>query len=142
MVKAIPEGYHTITPYLVADDADKLIEFLKNAFNADINECMRGGDGKICHAELKIGDSKLMVGGKPGQPMSSAMLYLYVEDTDALYHQAIAAGGKSILEPMDQFYGDRNSGVQDPCGNQWWIATHVEDLSIEELEKRAKQQGK
>jgi len=136
-VKPIPQGYSTVTPYLLAEDAEKLIDFLKAAFAATSTECVRDKQGRIAHAELKIGDSMIMVGGKKDTSTSSAMLYVYVEDTDATYKQALTAGGTSLMEPANQFYGDRNAGIQDPCGNKWWIATHIEDVSPEELKKRA-----
>ncbi|MBI4752172.1 MAG: VOC family protein [Acidobacteria bacterium] len=142
-VKPIPEGYHTVTPYLVVENAEKLLEFLTSAFDAKVTFCTRHSDGAVGHAEVKIGDSMIMIGeaGPQSQPMPS-MLYLYVPDTDATYKQAVEAGGISIMEPANQFYGDRNAGVKDHCGNQWWIATHVEDVSPEELEQRAKAHGK
>ena len=136
-VNPIPKGYHTVTPYLLTEDADQLIDFLKAAFGASTTECVCDKQGRTMHGEVKIGDSIIMVGGKKDAPMSSAMLYLYVEDTDATYQQALVAGGISIMEPTDQFYGDRNAGIQDPCGNKWWIATHIEDVPQKELEKRA-----
>ncbi len=133
-----PEGYHTVTPYLVVGDANKLLTFLEAAFDAKEMEKMCDGAGDILHAEVKIGDSMVMLGGKKDAPKSNVMLYLYVKDTDAVYHKAVAAGGISILAPMNQFYGDRNAAVEDAFGNQWWIATRVEDVPFEELQKRAK----
>jgi len=138
-VRAIPEGFNTVTPYLLAEDADQLLTFLQAAFNAIVLEKIAGPQGKTAHAQVRIGNSIVMVGGKPGTASNESMLYLYVEDTDALYHQAIAAGATSILAPINQFYGDRNAAVKDCCGHQWWIATHIEDVSKEELEIRAKQ---
>ena len=135
-VRPIPEGFHTITPYLVVRDAAKLIDFLKHAFDA--KEVHRStADGVIRHAQLTIGDSPLMLaeGGEQWKPLPCAM-YLYVKDTDATYQQAVAAGGTSLMAPADQFYGDRNAGVVDPSGNQWWIATHIEDVSDAEMSKR------
>ena len=142
-VKPIPDGYRTVTPYLVVENAEKLLEFLTNAFDAKVTTCTRHSDGSVGHAEVKIGDSMIMIGqaSPQSQPMPS-MLYLYVPDTDAVYAQAVKAGGVSIMEPANQFYGDRNAGVKDHFGNQWWIATHVEDVSPEELEQRAKAHGK
>ncbi|MFB3829178.1 MAG: VOC family protein [Bryobacteraceae bacterium] len=137
-VKPIPEGYHTATPYLVVRDAVKVIDFVKQAFGAGEIERMTQPDGRIAHAEVRIGDSIIMLGEPMGeQPAMPAMIYLYVADTDAAYRRAIAAGGASVMEPADQFYGDRNAGVRDAGGNLWWIATRKEDLSREELEKRA-----
>lgn len=137
--KPIPEGYHSVTPYLTVPGVDRLIEFLKAAFDArEIGRLLRP-DGGVMHAEVMIGDSKVMM-GEPGCEYGPrpANLHLYVEDTDASYRRALAAGAISIREPANQFYGDRSAGVQDPSGNQWWIATHVEDVSPEELERRMK----
>jgi PhnB protein len=142
-VKPIPDGYHSVTPYLAVEGADKLLEFVTRAFDAVGRECMRRPDGTIHHAEVKIGDSIVMLGEASGQwkPRPST-LYLYVDDTDATYRRAIEAGASSLMEPADQFYGDRNAGVQDPTGNFWWIATHVEDVSPEETHRRAEAQKK
>ncbi|HMC58673.1 MAG TPA: VOC family protein [Candidatus Solibacter sp.] len=136
-VKAIPEGYHTVTPYLIVDGAARLIEFVKQAFDAKEMLRMSGPDGRIGHTEIRIGDSMLMLSDSrdPWKPMP-AMLYLYVEDVDATYQRALQAGATSVSEPKDQFYGDRSAGVQDSCGNQWWIGTHIEDVSEEELLRR------
>lgn len=142
-VNPIPEGYHTVTPYLLATDADGLLDFLKRALGATVKNSHNGPDGKLMHAELKIGNSMLMLGQANGQwPAMPAMFYLYVEDVDSLYQQAIEAGGKSLREPTNEYYGDRSSGVQDAYGNQWWIATHVEDVSAEEMKKRQSEMGK
>jgi uncharacterized glyoxalase superfamily protein PhnB len=136
-VKSVPEGYHTVTPYLVADDAKKLIEFVTRAFDAKVLEEMRREDGSIMHAELQIGDSRVMLGQSSEQHKAMPCgIYLYVPDTDATYKKALAAGGISTMEPADMFYGDRNAGVKDQNGNSWWIGTHVEDVSPEELKKR------
>ena len=137
-VKPIPDGYHTVTPYLTVHDVSGLIAFAEKAFGAKLLSSHNGPDGKIGHAEFKIGDSVVMTGQAREQvPATSAMLYLYVPDTDAVYRAALAAGGKSLMEPSDQFYGDRNAGVSDPFGIQWWIATHVEDVSPEEMVRRS-----
>ncbi len=136
-VRPIPEGYHTVTPYLIAEDVDGVISFLREAFGAEELYRMHGPDGGVWHAELQLGDSRLMLGGASEQfPPRPAVLYLYVEDVDATYRRALAAGATSVMEPADQFYGDRHGGVQDLAGNQWWIATHIEDVSPEELERR------
>jgi PhnB protein len=136
-VKPIPDGSHTITPYLVAEGIPKLIEFLKAAFGAQEEYRMPRPDGGIAHAEVKIGDSKLMMGSPMGDfKAKPCSLYLYVEDVDAVYQRAIQAGGTSVREPSDQFYGDRSGGVIDPCGNYWGIATHIEDVPPEEVTKR------
>ena len=117
-VKAIPEGYHTVTPYLVIEGAAKLIDFLKQAFDAQETFRMPRPDGAIMHAEVKIGDSIVMMGEASEQwkPIPGA-IYLYVSDADAAYKRALQAGATSITEPADQFYEDRHGGVQDPAGN-------------------------
>jgi uncharacterized glyoxalase superfamily protein PhnB len=141
MVNPIPDGYHTITPYLIADDPRKLLEFTQAAFGAEVGECMDAEDGNIRHAQVQIGTSKLMMGGAQGpSKATSTMLYLYVENCDAVYAQALAAGATSEREPTTEFYGDRTAGVRGPCGNLWWIATHVEDVSPEEMARRAQSQ--
>lgn len=138
-VKAIPDGYHTITPYLVVKDVARLIDFLKEAFLAREVERLALPGGRVMHAEVCIGDSMLMMGeAKEGFPPRPATIYLYVEDTDAVYRRALQAGGRSLMEPADQFYGDRNAGIEDPSGNQWWIGTHVEDVAPEEIARRAR----
>ncbi|MGA2904816.1 MAG: VOC family protein [Candidatus Korobacteraceae bacterium] len=139
-VKPIPDGYHTVTPYLTVDDPGAVIDFLKKAFDAQETYAMRDANGKVRHAEVKVGNSMLMLGGAQGEwTARPGNFYLYVEDVDAVYKKAIAAGGKSLSEPANQFYGDRHGGVQDSEGNTWWIATHIEDVSSEELERRAKE---
>ena len=137
-VKPIPEGYHTVTPYLVVPGIARLIDFLKQAFGAVEIHRMQRPDGAVGHAEVKIGDSSVMMGEPMAkwQPMP-ATIYLYVEDADAVYHRALAAGATSVSEPADQFYGDRHAGIKDPCGNLWWVATHIEDVSPEELARRS-----
>ena len=136
-VKPVPDGYHTVTPYLTVNDAALQIDFLKRALNAQVKYEMKDDKGNVRHAEVIVGDSILMIGQARDQwearPMS---FYLYVPDVDALYKSALAAGAKSLQEVTTQFYGDRSGGVEDPQGNYWWIATHVEDLSPEELERR------
>jgi PhnB protein len=139
-VKPIPDGYHTVTPYITVDDAGAVIEFLKKAFDAQETFAMRDEHGKVRHAEVKVGSSMVMLGSSHDQYKARpGNFYLYVEDCDAAYKKAVAAGGKSTNEPATQFYGDRHGGVQDSQGNNWWIATHVEDVSSEELDRRAKE---
>ena len=138
-VKPIPEGYHTVTPYLVVDDVERLLSFLKEGLGAiETHPIMRRPDGKVMHAEVKVGDSHIMM-GEPMKPsdLRPATLYLYVADTDVVYNRAMKAGGESVMTPANQFYGDRNAGVRDPTGNVWWIATHVEDVTPKELMRRA-----
>ncbi len=136
--KPIPDGFHTVTPYLVVQGAAKELDFLKGAFQAEELFRMPQPDGTIMHAEVKIGDSIVMMGEARGQqkPMPCS-LYLYVTDADAVYKRALQAGATSTMEPANQFYGDRTAGVRDPAGNQWMIGTHKEDVSPEEIRKRA-----
>jgi PhnB protein len=136
-VNPIPEGYRTVTPYLVVEGATSVLEFVKQAFGAEEKVRMDAPDGKISHAEVQIGDSIVMLGDAGDQnPAMPAMIHLYVDDCDATYERALAAGGTSEREPTDQFYGDRSAGVRDSSGNLWWIATHVEDVPEDEMAKR------
>lgn len=139
-VKPIPEGFHSVSPYILVKDGAKLIDFLKSAFDAEQIERLESPDGRVKHAQVKIGDSMVMLGEPQGEAMP-ASLYLYVPDCDATYASAIGAGATSIMEPADQFYGDRGAGVTDPCGNIWWIGTHIEDVSPDELQRRAAAAG-
>jgi uncharacterized glyoxalase superfamily protein PhnB len=136
-VKPIPDGYHTITPYLMVFGVSKLLEFLKQALDAQVEYCLKNPDGSVMHATARIGDSMVMMGEAKGdwKPIP-ASLYVYVPDVDTVYQRAVAAGGKSIMEPADMFYGDRHGGVIDPSGNTWWIATHIEDVSEAEVARR------
>lgn len=137
-VKYIAEGYHTITPYLIVEGVPKLIEFMKTVFGAEEMERFEDKDGNVMHAEVRIGDSIIMMGGATKEWKAiPAALYIYVKDTDAAYQRALQAGATSIMEPSDQFYGDRNAGVKDHSGNSWFISTHIEDVTVEEMKKRA-----
>jgi uncharacterized glyoxalase superfamily protein PhnB len=138
-VKPIPEGYHTVTPYLVVREGEKTIDFLKNALGAElVSEPLKRPDGTILHAEIKIGDSRVMMAESNEQQRAmAAMLYVYVPDVDAVYQRAVKAGGTSMKEPVDQFFGDRTASVKDPSGNHWEIGTRIEDLTPAELKKRA-----
>ncbi len=143
-VKLIPDGYHSIQPYIILENASAAIEFYNKAFGATERLCMKQPDGRVGHAEIEIGDSVLMMADEnpqihafsprhyQGSPVS---LMIYTENCDAMYHQAIAAGARSEREPADQFYGDRMAGVKDPFGYTWFIATHIKDVSKEELEQ-------
>jgi PhnB protein len=120
------KGFHTVTPYLVVDDIQREAEFLKQAFDAVETERVRGGSGGW-HGEMKIGDSMIMMGqGPAGTAVTSAQIFLYVEDPDALYRRALKAGATSKSEPSDQSYG-RSAGVTDPCGQVWWLCRHAEE---------------
>lgn len=145
-VKPVPNGYHTVTPYLTIKNAAAALDFYKRAFGAD--EMMRIADpqGKVGHAEIRIGDSSIMLSdefpemGSMGPESiggSPVMIHLYVENVDALVERAVKAGGKLDRPVADQFYGDRGGMVTDPFGHKWWIATHVEDVPPDELKKRA-----
>jgi PhnB protein len=146
-VKPIPEGYHSLQIYLAVEDAAKAIEFYKEAFGAEENIRMPGPDGKIAHAELQIGDSKLMLSdpfpqssvrppAERGGPTAS--VFMYVEDADATFDQATAAGADVVMALEDMFWGDRFGSISDPFGHVWSIATHKEDLSEEEMAERSK----
>jgi uncharacterized glyoxalase superfamily protein PhnB len=119
-----PAGFHSVTPYLVVEGADRLLQFLKDAFDAEELFTHRRDDGAIMHCEMKIGDSVVEMGqANPKWAAMPTSLHLYVPDTDAVYAKAMAAGAKSLEEPKDADYGDRTAGVQDPAGNHWFIAT-------------------
>ena len=136
-VKPIPEGYHTATPYLLVSDADALLRFVVAAFQARIVEEHRDPSGRVVHADVLIGDSHVMLGQATDRYKAQpGTVLLYVPDADATYAAALAAGGRSVQEMATQFYGDRSGGVEDPSGVTWWISTHVEDVSREEMERR------
>ena len=145
-VKAIPEGYHSITPYLVVNDAVRAIEFYKSAFGASELMRMAAPGGRVGHAEISIGDSRIMladefpdmgargpraIGGSP------VHVYLYVDDVDAMTGKALAAGAKELRPVKDQFYGDRSGTIEDPFGHVWHVSTHKEDVPTDELRRRA-----
>jgi PhnB protein len=134
-----PAGYHTVTPYLAVPDAQSLIDFIVKVFDGKEREIIRKPDGQIRHAEVQIGDSIIMLGTTSSSyGTATATLYVYVDDADATYQKALAAGATSISEPANQFYGDRHAGVKDANGTSWWIATHFEDVAPDELARRAK----
>jgi PhnB protein len=149
-VKAVPEGFHTVTPYLIIKGAAAAIEYYKKALGAKERMCMTQPDGRVGHAEVQIGDSVVMladefpemnvrspksIGGSP------VTIHLYVDDVDAVAKKAVAAGAKELTPVKDQFYGDRAGKFEDPFGHIWYISTHKEDLSPEEIQKRAKAAG-
>ncbi len=133
----IPQGYHSVTPYLQVNGAAKLIEFLRDAFEA--REIFRANrpDGTISHARVEIGDSFIEMTDADGKlkPMPCA-IHFYVQDADAVYQRAMRAGASSLREPADRFYGDREGDVEDPCGNRWYISTHLQDVPLDELKQR------
>jgi PhnB protein len=142
-VKAIPEGYHTISPSLTCKDAARAIDFYKKAFNAEEIMRMPSPDGKISHAELRIGDSVIFLNDEMGPMTGTATatpriyLFLYVEDADETFGNAVKAGAKVEMPLENQFWGDRFGKLTDPFGHQWGVATHVEDLTPEEIGRRA-----
>ncbi len=136
-VKPVPEGYHAVTPSLVVKGAAKLIDFLKQAFGAEEAFRMPLSNGEIMHAEVRIGDSVVMLNDAMQQPPTTTSLFLYVNDADSVYKRAVKAGATSVAEPADMFWGDRVAQVKDQFGNQWSIATYKEDVSPQELQKRA-----
>lgn len=146
-VNYIPSGFHTATPYLIAKDAGAAIEFYKRAFGATEIERITDENGAVRHGEFKIGDSPFMITDEhPDFPAwqsplsrggSPVHIYLYVEDVDASFKQAISCGATELLPVQDQFYGDRSGGLTDPFGHVWYIATHIEDVSAEEIMRRS-----
>jgi PhnB protein len=149
--KAIPEGYHTVTPYLIFTGASDAIAFYKKALGAEEVMRLGGPGGRIGHAEIKIGDSRVMLADEHpeigalspktvgGSPVS---IHLYVEDADRAVERAVAAGAKLVRPVADQFYGDRTGGIEDPYGYRWFIATRKEDLTVEEIRRRSAAQGR
>lgn len=136
-VDPIPDGYQTVTPYLIIKGIEEFIEFLKKVFSAKLTERLSGPEGRTIHAEVKIGDSLIMIGEQPDDSESRpGVLYVYTEDVDDLYQKSLDHGCKSISAPKDQFYGDRSAGFEDPFGVHWWVATHIEDVSPEEMARR------
>jgi PhnB protein len=145
-VNAIPSGYHSLTPYLVVNDASRAIDFYTQAFGAKETVRMGGPGGKIGHAELKIGDSMLMLSDEiPGSGTRSPQslggspvsVFMYVENVDSVFDRAVKAGAKADKPPEDMFWGDRFGHLTDPFGHLWAIATHIEDVAPEEMRKRA-----
>jgi PhnB protein len=146
-VKPIPEGYHTLSPYLAVEDANQAIDYYKKAFGAKERVRMEAPGGAIGHAELEIGDSVVMLSDpfpqsstRPPKELggSSVSVFMYVEDVDAVVKRAVDSGATVLMEVEDQFWGDRFGTVQDPFGHSWSIATHVEDVAPEEIAERAK----
>lgn len=145
-VKPIPDGYHTVTPYLAVHNAAKAIDFYKRAFGATELHHMDGPQGKIAHAEIKIGDSIIMLSDEmPGTETRSPQslngtttnLFIYVKDADAAFNKAVSAGARSTMPLTDMFWGDRYGKLTDPFGHSWSIATHKEDVAPEEMKKRS-----
>jgi PhnB protein len=144
MAQPIPQGYHTVTPHLVVRDAERALEFYKRAFGAEIQGVMHGPGGKVMHAVMKIGDSFVMLndempemGSLSPQSLggSSVTLHIYVDDVDALYKKASAAGATTTMPVMEMFWGDRYGKVVDPFGHHWSLATHTRDLTMDEIQQ-------
>jgi PhnB protein len=133
-----PAGYQAVIPFLILPDAQKELEFLRNAFHARESHISRDPAGRVVHATVAIGDSVVMLGDcSPQWPATAAHVYVYLPEVDAAYERALAAGAASVMKPADQFYGDRNCGVKDSNNITWWIATHFEDVAEAELQRRA-----
>ena len=138
MTHHVPNGFHTVTPFILVKGADRVIDFLQRAFGASEIYRLKHEDGSVWHSQIKIGDSMIMLGDvQDKQPSMASSIYLYLPDADTAYQNALKAGGTSIMPPEDQFYGDRSGGVRDPIGNMWWTGTHIEDVSHDELDRRA-----
>jgi uncharacterized glyoxalase superfamily protein PhnB len=138
-IKPIRDGFHAITPFLFAQGASQLIEFISAAFGGEVTFRTSRPDGAIMHAEMRIGDSMLMLAEPTGQfGPTPTSIYLYVTDCDAVYQSALDAGGVSVFPIMTLPSGERYGAIKDPCGNIWWVATHVEDVPPDEEERRWK----
>ena len=136
-VKPIPENYPRVSPYLIVKNVEKTMDFIQYVFDGKVREKMKTPNGSVNHGEISIGDSVIMMGrATESHEPQNVMLYIYVDDTDAAYKRALEKGAESVMEPADQFYGDRNAGVKDKDGISWWMASHVEDISPEELQRR------
>jgi uncharacterized glyoxalase superfamily protein PhnB len=131
----LPDGVRNVNPYLLVEDPASLVSFLSDVFGAVVDERLTF-EGETQHVQMRVGDATVMIGAARGWPAAPAMLYVYVDDCDATYARAIAAGAEPVMEPADMYYGDRHGGVRDSAGNTWWIATHVEDVSPDELQRR------
>ncbi len=148
-VKAIPDGFHTLTPHLTVRNAKEALEFYKNAFGAQIGNVAHMPDGKVMHASLRIGDSQLMLNDEMPEygalsPLSAGgnspvTIHIYTENVDEAFNRAVSAGAKVQMPLMDQFWGDRYGLVTDPYGHKWSIAAHVKDMSPEEMDRAMKE---
>jgi uncharacterized glyoxalase superfamily protein PhnB len=143
-VKAVPTGFHTLTPHLTVRDADKALEFYKNALGAEVLNVARMPDGKVMHAALRVGDSMLMLNEEMPDfgalsPLSNGgagvTIHIYTENVDAAFDRAVSAGANVVMPLMDQFWGDRYGMIADPFGHKWSIATHTKDMSPEEMQR-------
>jgi PhnB protein len=137
----MPAGFHTVTPYIVVPGIARLLDFLERAFGAQPREVMKREDGSIAHASVNLGDSIIEMGEAVDKRAMPMTFHVYIPNVDEVYKRALAAGAKSLSEPVDQFYGERSAGLVDDWGNYWYIATYTEDLTPEELSARAASQG-
>ena len=142
-VDPIPEGHPVVSPYLIVGNVVELLGFIDAVFDSEEMARTHRPDGSIMHAQVRLGGSIIMMGEtEDGSQRMPGSLFVYVDDADAIYQRALDAGATSMMEPTDQFYGDRLAGVRDTNGNVWWIATHIEDVSAEEIERRANELNK
>ena len=140
-MKNPPDGYHTLTPQTVVEDAPATIDFLVSVFGAEVKEAYES-DGFVHHSELRVGDSIVMVASASESfPAFPFIMNVYVDDVDATFAKAVEKGATALREPAEQFYGDRTGGVLDSQGNQWWISTRIEDVSEEEIRRRMAEMG-
>jgi len=135
-IRAIPKGYHSVTTVLNLADASAFIAFTKKAFGGKLRTSTPGPDGKLMHAEIEVGDSIVMVSDAVRDPVRTGGLFLYTENVDKAFNKAVKAGAKALMPPQDMFWGDRFARIEDPQGNTWGMATHVEDVSPKEMKKR------
>lgn len=141
--KIAPEGYSTVCPYLMVDSVEKELDFLKTIFQAEIIEQLHQPEGEVMHGEARIGDSVIMMGkSRKEWPAREGANYVFVENVDEVFDRAIKYDAVSLMQPSDQFYGNREAGFKDLQGNQWWIAAQVEKVSVEEMEKRLAEKSK
>ena len=137
-----PAGYHSVTPYAIVEDADRTIQFMETVLGAEVTERLQEQDGRVVHAEVRVGDSLVMLASaNAANPPFPMMVHVYLPDVDATYAAALAAGARPMREPADQFYGDRSAGIEDGDGNQWWLATRFEDVSPDEMARRMEAAG-
>lgn len=136
-----PEGYSSVCPYLMVESVEIQLQFLKAVFDAEVTEELNQQNGEVMHGQARIGDTTVMMGkSREEYGTRESMNYVFVDDVDETYNKAIEQGATSLMEPIDQFYGNREAGLKDPQGNQWWIAKQIEKLSPEELQERMKKE--
>lgn len=135
-VKAIPDGFNTVTVFLALNQAEKFIDFANKILGATVDHITKDDEGNFWHGQITIGTSKVMIGNPMGQPETPANLYLYIDQPDEAFKKAVDAGCTTVMPMTDQFYGDRSGGVKDPFGNFWWFSKHIEDVAPDEMKKR------